>query len=318
MRVAVIDLGSTSFRLVVAKAGASGDIRHVVRKREHLNLGMVVGREGMVPEADARAAVKAAVRLLRRARRDGAHRVITVATSALRDAANRDDLAKRLERALGEPVRFLSGAEEAALAYAALDASLDLGPGAVLGADLGGGSLELAVGAGRALAWTESLPLGSSRLTGRFIESDPPTAEERRRLAAHIEARLADVAPKVLSLSPQRCVAAGGTVKALARLIAAERSDPPEAIGGMTLSAGELTAMADRLLSATRADRLAVPAMSARRVEIVHAGALVLSTLAGALGTKEITASEWGLHEGIILEAMGLAGTPLAAPVAVA
>src|SRR5579872_6056814 len=157
VRVAVLDLGSTSFRLVVADwVPTVGLIPHVQR-RERLNLGMVVGRAGRIPEPYADAAVRAVAKLRRRAEAAGADRIVAVATSALRDARNREKVARRLAAAAGVPVRILSGDEEAALTYAAIRAALPLGDGPLLGVDLGGGSLELAVGTGGLLEWTASL-----------------------------------------------------------------------------------------------------------------------------------------------------------------
>ncbi|HMC09056.1 MAG TPA: Ppx/GppA family phosphatase, partial [Actinomycetota bacterium] len=115
-----------------------------LQRRERLNLGKVVGREGRISEPHASAAATAVAKLRRRAEAVGSDRIVAVATSALRDARNREKVARRLEAAAGTPVRILSGDEEAALTFAAMRAALPLGEGRVLGVDLGGGSLELA------------------------------------------------------------------------------------------------------------------------------------------------------------------------------
>ena len=141
MRVAVLDLGSTSFRLVVADWVPTVGLVPHVQRRERLNLGMVVGRTGRIPEPYADAAVRAVAKLRRRAEAAGADRCVAVATSALRDARNREKVARRVAAAAGVPVRILSGDEEAALTYAAIRAALPLGDGPLLGIDLGGGSL---------------------------------------------------------------------------------------------------------------------------------------------------------------------------------
>jgi len=190
VRVAVLDLGSTSFRLVVADWDAGIGLVPRVQRRKHLNLGMVVGREGRIPEPHASAAVKAVTKLRRHAELSGTDRIVAVATSALRDAGNGGKVARRLAAAAGVPVHILSGDEEAALTFRALQAGLPLPPGfrgrlegrpagPVLGVDLGGGSLELAVGTGSGLDWTSSLELGASRLVGRVIRHDPVTRNER-------------------------------------------------------------------------------------------------------------------------------------------
>src|SRR5205085_7714167 len=133
VRVAVLDLGSTSFRLVVADWDPSRGLVPHFQTRKRLNLGMVVGRERRIPEPYASAAVTAVAKLRRRAELSGTDRIVAVATSALRDAANREKVARRLAAAAGVPVRILSGDEEAALTFRALQAGLARPGGPVLG-----------------------------------------------------------------------------------------------------------------------------------------------------------------------------------------
>ncbi|HXY71842.1 MAG TPA: hypothetical protein VEM41_04815 [Actinomycetota bacterium] len=300
MRVGVMDLGSSSFRLDVAEAGPSGRIRHLVRKREDLFLGLVVGREGRVPDAEADAAVEAVRRLQRVARRQDVDHLIVVATSALRDAANRDEMAKRLGKALGEPVRFLTGDDEAKLTYAAMRAHLRLNGDPLLGVDLGGGSLELAAGHGETLERTWSLPLGSARLTGKFVRSDPMTSAEADRLSLYVRNQLRPVV--VAHGNLERVAVAGGTAKALARLLAPKK----RSVSGMILTGEALWSLRDLLTGASLHEKLELPGMVARRAGVIGAGAVVLSSLVAMLRVPGLTVSEWGVREGIILEAVGL------------
>src|SRR5262249_52431373 len=146
MRVAVIDLGSSSFRLVVAEATDRGRIKHVTRKREDISLGLAVGRDGRIGTRETKETLAAATRLRQRAAREDVDHLLVVATSARRAAENGDEVRERLEHRLGRPIRLLSGHEEAALTFAAVARRMDLGPGPVLTVDLGGGSLEVAAG----------------------------------------------------------------------------------------------------------------------------------------------------------------------------
>lgn len=315
VRVAVLDLGSTSFRLVVADWVPDKGLVPHVQRRERLNLGMVVGREGRIPEPHASSAVKAVGKLRRRAELSGADRIVAVATSALRDARNREKVVRRLAAAAGVPVRILSGDEEAALTFAALRAGLPLGDATgterILGVDLGGGSLELAIGSGARLEWTASLPLGASRLVGSFIRHDPVSGAERGRLLAAIDATF-DLLPAPGSWPP-RCVAAGGTVKALARLmIAAGQAEGP--MNGLDLATDDVEALGEILLATGARRRRALPGMDRHRADVLGAGTLVLARLLRRLGLDGLTVSEWGLREGVILEAVELANGAPAAP----
>lgn len=307
MRVAVVDLGSTSFRLVVADwVPEQGLVPHAQR-RERLNLGMVVGREGRIPEPYARAAVKAVGKLRRRAEAAGAERLVAVATSALRDARNREKVARRIAVAAGVPVRILSGDEEAALTYHALRAALPLGERRVLGVDLGGGSLELAVGTGPHLEWTGSLTLGASRLVGRFVRTDPLSADNRAALTGQIDAELGSL--QAPGAWPDRCVVAGGTAKAIARTLIAS-GDAGPGVGpmhGLRLEVADIESLSSRILALDTRELLAVPGIDRHRATTLGAGALVIARLARHLGLAGITVSAWGLREGVILDALHLA-----------
>jgi exopolyphosphatase/guanosine-5'-triphosphate,3'-diphosphate pyrophosphatase len=209
-------------------------------------------------------------------------------------------------------VRILSGDEEAALTFRALQAGLPLAPTSggrlggrpgepFLGVDLGGGSLELAIGTGSRLDWTSSLALGASRLVGRFVRHDPVTRTERARLEAHIEASM-DTLPGD-SFWPAACMAAGGTAKALARLmIASGAATGP--VHGLELATADVEALGELLLVHGPRRRRRMPGMDRHRVDVLGAGTLVLARLLRRLGLGGITVSEWGLREGVILEAV--------------
>jgi exopolyphosphatase/guanosine-5'-triphosphate,3'-diphosphate pyrophosphatase len=299
--VAVLDLGSISFRLTVADWVPGQGLVPQLQRRHRLNLGMVVGREGQISEPHASAAVKAVAKLRRRAELAGSDRIVAVATSSLRDARNRDKLARRLEAAAGAPVRILSGDEEAALMFAALRAGVPLGDGRILGVDLGGGSLELAVGSGERLEWTASLELGAARLVGRFLHHDPPTAVERARMVSCVETALGSLPSG--DFWPASCVAAGGTVKALARLLVAS-GDAAGPLNGLWLGTDTIKELSNWLLGAGLRKRRRMPGMDRHRVDMLGAGGLVLASLLGRLGLEGMTVSEWGLREGVILEAL--------------
>jgi exopolyphosphatase/guanosine-5'-triphosphate,3'-diphosphate pyrophosphatase len=279
----------------------------VLRKRAPLHLGRVVGSVGRIPGPDAEVAVETVERFRHLAEQAGAKRIITVATSALRDAGNREEVAARLEVAAGGPVRFLTGDEEAALTFAAMRAAHSIGKRRALGLDLGGGSLEIAVGNETSLDWTGSFELGSSRLSGRFIRHDPPTPNERSRLVAHVLKVLRPLEPELASLRPLQCIAAGGTVKAIARLAVAERlGGAPVSVGGTVLKVGKLNRIAECLFLRDHEERLSLPGMNADRADVLGAGASVLAWALGVFGFTHLVTSDWGLREGIILQALGL------------
>jgi exopolyphosphatase/guanosine-5'-triphosphate,3'-diphosphate pyrophosphatase len=301
-RLAILDLGSTSFSLLVADAAREGRIERVARKRAMLRLGArPAGAE--IPLEVCDRAVEAARKMLTAAKRFGCAGLIPVATAALRDAPNGPELTSRLEEALETQVRTLSGSEEARVVYRALRARLALGEETLLAIDLGGGSLELAVDEPGCVDWTSSLPLGTVRLHGELVANDPMTLKEQARIRSRVADELATSVREVGRWGRLTPVASGGTARALARLMLGRRGMAEVGnIRGLRVSLVELEALCDDLVASTQAERLAMPAMSKRRTDLLPTGALILSAVMRQLDLHEFTACDWGLREGVILD----------------
>ena len=301
VRIGVADLGSTSFHMLVADATPDGHLERVAREREMLRLGAAIGPDGLIPPETCERAADVARRLGRVAERAGAEEVYAIATAALRDAKNGRKLAEQLARALHADVRILSGQEEARLIFSAFRRRVGLGDEPALGLDLGGGSLELAVGNASQLRFEETLRLGVTRLHGELAPSDPMTGGEMRALRARVEQALEPLVPRILALEPVRCIAAGGTARALGRLLLEEEDG---AIRGLLVSADRLEKLAQRLRRSTHEERLDMVGIDARRADLLPTGALILSTLLQTLRLPGLMISDWGIREGVILGAI--------------
>jgi exopolyphosphatase/guanosine-5'-triphosphate,3'-diphosphate pyrophosphatase len=276
-----------------------------------LNLGLVLADRGRIPPEVAARAADTAGRLREIAVRAGADEIVPIATSALRDSPNREEIERLLRAGVGTEVRFIDGREEARLTFAGVAASVALGGGVTLLLDLGGGSLEVALADAGGLRWGTSLPVGAGRMTGLWVRSDPPTRPERKAVRSAVERAVAAVAPQVLAAEPTRCVASGGTAGALARLIAARRwSAPPASLNQFTLSVEDLRELTRELSRLSLAERLRLAGIDERRAELLPAGGWILVEAATALGATELVHSEWGLREGVVLDALGLADRP--------
>jgi exopolyphosphatase/guanosine-5'-triphosphate,3'-diphosphate pyrophosphatase len=307
-RVGVLDLGSTSFHLLVAEASAEGEMRRILRERRMLRLGAAIAGESRIPDAVCDRAVATARTLRRAAVRAGAERLFPVATAALRDARNGRALADRIAEAIDAPVRILGGAEEARLMFAAFARRVAMGRGLALGIDLGGGSLELAIGDARGVRWEETLPLGVARLHSELAREDPIPRRAARAIRRRVREALAPHLATIARHAPRVWVASGGTIRAVARRITARRGlRPTRSVNELFLPTVELTAARDELLRSTHAERLHMSGVARRRADLLPTGALILSTLAAELGLEGYTVSDWGLREGVILEWLGLA-----------
>jgi exopolyphosphatase/guanosine-5'-triphosphate,3'-diphosphate pyrophosphatase len=309
VRLAVFDLGSTTFQLLVADAERDGSVVPILRDRVVLNLGMALARAGgHIPDGVGAHASGIVRRFRDLAERAGAERVLPVATSALREAGNREELGALLSEAAGERVRFVDGSEEGRLTLAGVRAGVALGYGPILLLDLGGGSLEVVVADDGRPRWSESLPLGAGRLTAEVLQHDPPARSERRE----IRRRALDLlAPLVERLSeadrPVRCVVSGGTAGALARLLAARRwREVPASLNQFEIRTRDLRELAGELGAVDHERRLRMPGVDQPRAELLPAGAQVLATAARAFGMPSVVLSDWGFREGVALDALGL------------
>lgn len=309
-RIAVLDLGSTSFRLVVVDATRAGRLTRVVNERIMLRLGAAIALGRRIPEETCEQAVETARRLGELARDAGATRVLPVGTAALRDAENGGGLATRIGEALGERVRLLSGEEEARLLFLAFRRRVLLPRRPTLGIDLGGGSLELVVGDARSIHWEATLRVGVTRLHRELAESDPMRKREVRRLRERVREALEPHRETITRLGPEACIAAGGTVRGFARLAVARRGlRPAESIDQVEIPADELAALSRGLVRATHDERLGMPGMRKNRADLLPTGGIVLTTLAETLGLEAYTVCDWGLREGVVLEALDAASS---------
>jgi exopolyphosphatase / guanosine-5'-triphosphate,3'-diphosphate pyrophosphatase len=311
VRSSVLDLGSNSFHVLVADLHGHA-LTPVLRQREMLHLGRVVAQHGAIPEPCVAEAVDTVAHLAGLARRSGAEERMAVATAAIRDADNGPEVLAALSEAAGTPVRVLDGLTEARVGYLGVRASVAIRAEPVLVLDLGGGSLELTVGIGGEVRWATSLPLGASRLSA-MVTTDPMSSEERAALLAHVDATLDPVIDVARAHAPGTTITVGGTVRALAR-VAAERRHAwlPATLNQLRLPTRELAELRDDLLALDLPGRSAVPAMKDRRADHVHVAAVVLTRTLERLGVATATISDWGLREGLLLDAHGVTTPPAA------
>jgi exopolyphosphatase/guanosine-5'-triphosphate,3'-diphosphate pyrophosphatase len=315
VRVAVFDLGSSSFHLMVVDASREGLLVPVLRRRSFLHLGTEVARTGGVPPDRAASAVRAVRRLTTACEEAGVDVVVALATAALRDADNGSRLISRLEQVLGSSITLLTGEEEARLCFLGQRAGVWVGSDPVLGLDLGGGSLEAGIGTIDSVIDVASVALGTARLRGELSTGELLTPEDRVAVT-EVTLERAEPLRAMLTRNPRaadRVIASGGTVRALARL--AMGLHRPLHLSGSTSSlqvnqveipAGQLYELADRLATLDLDARLALPGVQGRRAPLLPIGAVVLATLVDNLGLQRLVVSEWGLREGAVIGALSL------------
>ena len=190
MRLAAIDVGSNSVHMVIADVRRDGHFEVIDRVKEMVRLGRNMFTSGKLAREPMELAVRALKNFAHLAKVRRVDRIRAVATSAVREAHNRDAFIARIRRETGLKVEIISGAEEAQFIFSAARHALGLEGGPYLLIDVGGGSVELVLVRDGEALWMESLPLGVARLTERFLTSDPPEPADVRRLEDHLHRKL--------------------------------------------------------------------------------------------------------------------------------
>jgi exopolyphosphatase/guanosine-5'-triphosphate,3'-diphosphate pyrophosphatase len=317
-RVAALDCGTNSLRLLVADVDPqSRTIEDVDRRMEIVRLGEGVDRTGRIaPEAMERtlAVLRFYAALCTEA---GVERVRFVATSATRDAANRDAFVAGVREILGTEPEVVQGAEEAALSFAGATSGLawdgDSGPPFCV-VDIGGGSTEVVLGTDRPEA-AASVDVGCVRLTERHLHGDPPSASQVAAATADVEVALDRVAARVPLGRARTLIGLAGSVTTVTAHALRLDSYDPGRIHGAVLPVDDVLAACSSLLGMPRSQRAALPYMHPGRVDVIGAGALVwariVERVAAAAGITTVRTSEHDILDGIALSCVPAPDMPV-------
>jgi exopolyphosphatase/guanosine-5'-triphosphate,3'-diphosphate pyrophosphatase len=312
-RLAVIDLGSNSFRLVVFMAGErwwkrTDEIYEPVRIGEGL---MATGKLGEEPMERALATLDVFSHFCR-ASGLGEDSVDAVATSAIRDAENAAGFLERARACFGLPIRVLSREQEARYGYLAAVNSTTLRDGSVL--DLGGGSMQLVNVRERLARESGSWRLGTVRMSERFLPPNGPAKRKQlEELREHVAAELAGadwLARAAKAGESERLVGIGGTVRNLAAAAQRAAGQPSNGVQGMVIEREALEELVQRLAALPAAERASVPGIKPARADLILAGAVVVQGVLQAGGFGALETTEAGLREGVFFERLLAAHEP--------
>jgi exopolyphosphatase / guanosine-5'-triphosphate,3'-diphosphate pyrophosphatase len=298
-RLAAVDVGTNSIRLLVADVEGGRVVAEHARQMIITRLGKGVDRTGRFDPAALRRTLDVLAGYEATCRRLGVSRRRVVATSATRDAGNRQELLDGVRALLGVDAEVLSGEEEAATAYRGATHDLPGGERTLV-VDIGGGSTELIVGTRLPEAMV-SLDLGCVRLHERHLHTDPPTAAEVAALRADAAARLARVTETLDPAAAERVVGVAGTITTVTAIGLGLGAYDPRRIHRSALGAAEIAAVADKLAAMTVAERAAIPVMAKGREDVIAAGALLLDELVRTFGFPRVIASETDILDGVLL-----------------
>ena len=303
MKIAAIDLGSNSLHMVLVETSRAGAFRVIGRDKEMVRLGARTLARGKLSASAMARGLDVLRKYKRLADSAGAEKVLAVATSAVREAANGEDFLEQIGRELGFWPRAISGDEEARLIYLAALHSVHLEGRRALVVDIGGGSVEVGVGGGQGMEYGVSEKLGVLRLSEEFVKSDPLGAKDESRLVKHVQKVLEPHRGRLLSPGFECAAGTSGTVLALGALALQRAGEPvPEPLHHVAVSAEQVHAARKWLVATDLRARLKVPGLDESRADIIVAGAVVLDTILQQLGVQELILCEWALREGILLD----------------
>jgi exopolyphosphatase/guanosine-5'-triphosphate,3'-diphosphate pyrophosphatase len=297
-RVAAVDLGTNSIRLLVARVAENGgELRDLARDMVITRLGEGVDRTGTISPEALRRTLLVLKRYCRRARALGAERIHLVATSAVRDASNRDALAEAVERLTGEPMEILSGKHEGELSFLGATRGLDA-TAPFLVVDIGGGSTEFVVGDREPKA-AVSAQIGSVRLTERYIHADPPTFEELDRLELAVTSVLHQVEDRIPVHDAATLVAVGGTATTVQGVAMGLPEYDPDVLHRSVLPRADAERVFRLLADMATEERRQIPVMAPGREDVIPAGAAILVRAMQRWGFPETLVSETDILDGI-------------------
>ena len=301
-----IDIGTLTCRLLIAECSPAGRLRELRSDRRILRLGQGVDRDRLL-RADAMGRVVATLKEWRQVI-DSYHvdAATAVATSAVRDARNRDEFLGLVQREAGFEIEIISGEEEARRTMLGIRSGLPPGVTDLLALDIGGGSTEFILDRPGQATLARSIDIGVVRLCERMLHSDPPTLTEVQEARDWVRRETTAAIAAVPQSPGVMFVGTAGTITALAAMAQQLPAYEPARIHNYTLTLDRVRELEQQLLSRSKTQREGLPGLERGREDVIVAGAMILGTVMETLGMAKVLVSDLGLREGVLLHLAGL------------
>ena len=300
MRLGVLDVGSNTIHLQVVDTHAGARPIPTFNFKEELKLTEYLQSDGALSTDGIQALRSSISQALKESQRVGVQELLPFATSALRESINGPEIIDSINQDFEIDLQVLSGEDEARITFLAARRWFGWSSGRLLVVDIGGGSLEMAVGIDESPEAAVSLPLGAGRLTKDHLEGDPYTEKSIRKLRDHVESKLESVLPAMLRYQEtDRAIATSKTLRTLARLTGDWFGG-----NGKNIKADSLRQISTRLAEMTMAERAKLPGISQNRSKQIVAGSFVAESVMRNLEIDELEICPWALREGLILKWM--------------
>jgi exopolyphosphatase/guanosine-5'-triphosphate,3'-diphosphate pyrophosphatase len=302
MRLAAIDIGTNSVHMIVVRVRPDFSFEVVDREKEMVRLG-AGGLDGKKLTTEAMtAALQALSKFARLAQSHQVDEVLAVATSATREAENGGAFLKAIERKTGIRARIITGTEEARLIHLAAVYGVDTPKPAVV-IDIGGGSVEITLGGKTDVEFARSFKIGVIRLTERFVDSDPISSRDERKMSEFIREQVDRYIEHIVEQGFDRVIGTSGTILSLGTVATAvDRDSVPQEVRNLRVPAKSLRRLRKTVVEMDLEERMRLPGLDPRRADLMVAGAVLLDTILKKLGADELTLCDLALREGVLLD----------------
>jgi exopolyphosphatase/guanosine-5'-triphosphate,3'-diphosphate pyrophosphatase len=303
MRVAVIDLGTNTFNLLIAETKSEGGFVTIYNERLSVRLGEGGINSGTIVPAAYQRGLEAMDTYAEAIRQWRVDKRLAFATSAIRNARNGQQFAEDVFRRCGIRINIISGDQEAQYIYEGVKQALEFGEQNSLIMDIGGGSTEFIIANNKGLVWKQSFEIGASRLLQRFNPSDPITEEEHEEVIRFLEFGLGTLRDAVAEHPVHELIGASGSFDSLAEMILARFYAGEEFEGTeFVFDLGQAEVIHRQLLSSTREQRLQIKGLVAMRVDMIVISAILVDYIIRDLGIQHMRMSSYALKEGVLRE----------------
>ena len=302
MRLAGVDIGTLTCRLLIADLPAGGRLRVVRSERRILRLGEGVDQTKQLSVVAMDRVLNCLKEWREMVDASLADAAVAVATSAVRDAENRDEFLDRVKREVGFEVELISGEEEARRTMLGIRSGLPIGVSEVLALDIGGGSTEFILDRPGQPPIVRSLNIGVVRLSERLLLHDPPADEEVHQARGWVVRETKAAIVDMDNYQMATFVGTAGTITSLAAMAQKLPAYEPARIHNFTLQLSTIQTLEQTLLSRNKADRVGLPGLEKGREEVIAAGAIIIRTVMETLGLKDCLVSDLGLREGVLID----------------
>ncbi|MCZ8239192.1 MAG: Ppx/GppA phosphatase family protein [Leptospiraceae bacterium] len=300
--LAAIDLGTNSFHMLIVKVRQDGSYESIAKEKEAVRLGSGSGDYEEIDEAAMNRGIACLKRFKVIADSHKAE-VFAIATSALREALNRDVFLKKAKKEAGVHIDVVKGQEEARLIYFGILQGLPVYKKRILMVDIGGGSTEILIGEGGDVLFSQSLKIGAVRLSERFFTKETMELTDIQRCRFHIEAYILPLVAEIQKWKPEVIIGSSGSITSIGSMVLALRSEKRDRLNGFEFEASELRKIRESLDAAnTLKKRSKIPGLEEKRADIITAGSLILDEIFKHFNLKKMMISDYALREGIVYD----------------